>query len=308
MDEPKFSILIVDDEKTNLDVLNNMLKHDYSISVAKTGEAALNRALSNKPDLILLDILMPDMNGYDVLLALKNSDVTRSIPVIFITGLSSTNDEERGFMLGAVDYITKPFVNSIVRARVKTHLQIVKQIRTIERLGMIDALTDIPNRRLFDSQLKNEWAHALRDGTTISVMMIDADKFKNYNDTHGHPKGDALLQLLPRVFSASIRRGTDLVARIGGEEFAVLLPNTSLTAATQIAEQMRVAVENSIFPPDGEGNPTYVTISIGVAACLPTAKSEITDLMAKADIALYTAKRKGRNQVCSIMVEDETAT
>lgn len=299
-EDEKFSILVVDDEKSNIDVLNHILKSEYRVLVAKSGEAALKRTHEELPDLILLDVLMPDMSGFEVLTALKESDETRGIPVIIITGLSGVHDEEKGFFLGAVDYITKPFNNSIIRARVKNHIQIVKQIRTIERLGTIDALTDIPNRRSFDNQIFSEWGRAIRDKTPLSLLMIDADDFKSYNDAYGHPQGDVLLQVISRIFSKNLKRATDYAARIGGEEFAVILPDTDLDGALAIAENIRRNVEKAAIPSIRDIPPTLITISIGCACVIPENNDIVTDFIQAADSMLYKAKRAGKNRVCSI--------
>lgn len=295
----KFKILVVDDEKSNLDILVHILRPAYTLYIATSGIEALKRVESNAPDLILLDIIMPDMNGFDVLCELKKSDMTRSIPVIFITGLNSIEDEERGFALGAVDYITKPFHHSIVKARVKTHLQIVKQIHTIEKLCMIDALTDIPNRRSFDKQIRAEWGRAIRDKSPLSMLMIDIDNFKTYNDTYGHSHGDMVLQAISKIFLSSLRRAGDFAARWGGEEFAVLLPNTALSGALEIAEIIRSRVE-AIDISQLSGDPsTCLTISIGVSATIPSFDSSMSAFIGDADKALYVAKTTGKNQVCS---------
>ena len=292
-----FSILVVDDERSNLDVLTYILKSEYAIQVAKSGAAALKRARDQKPDLILLDIMMPDMNGFEVLTELKSSDDTRHIPVIFITGLARVEDEEKGFLLGAVDYIVKPFKNSIVRARVRTHVRIVKQIRTIERLGMIDALTDIPNRRSFDQRLEQEWGRAAREREPLSLLILDVDKFKIYNDTYGHPQGDLLLQSLAHTLAVTLKRPTDFVARIGGEEFAVVLPSTDLEGARIVAEELRSQVEAMQVPDPDNQNTTSVTISLGATSRVPEQGDLISDFINRADEALYEAKRTGRNRV-----------
>ncbi|MCD8349062.1 MAG: diguanylate cyclase [Planctomycetaceae bacterium] len=298
-DDARFNILIVDDERSNIDVLTHILKPQYGVRVAKTGASALKMANEHQPDLILLDVLLDDMSGFEVLAALKESDQTRHIPVIFVTGLARVEDEEQGFRSGAVDYIVKPFNNSIVLARVKTHLMIVKQIRTIERLGMIDALTDIPNRRSFDHQITVEWRRAVREAQPISLLIIDADQFKRYNDTYGHPQGDALLQSIARNISRSLKRPTDLCARLGGEEFAVVLPGTDLDGALLVAEQVRRSIETCKVPSPHTDSMTSITVSIGVATTVPGQDDKIEDLMARADQKLYQAKQEGRNRVCT---------
>ena len=295
-DEAKSTILIVDDEMLNRHVLYNSLKDEYNVLIAETGEKALAKIVEENVDLVLMDIIMPGLSGFDVLVKLKESKETINIPVIFITGLTSAKDETRGLMLGAVDYIGKPFNIDIVRARVRTHIKIVKQMRLIESLGLIDSLTDLANRRRFDQQLKIEWARAMREKTSLSLLMIDVDKFKHYNDAYGHPMGDALLQSLSRTFLHCARRPTDLVARVGGEEFAVLLPNSDLSGALIVAENLRKTVED-LGAPSGHDPEKPVTISIGVESAMPGQNFSIEDFVKNCDQKLYTAKRTGRNKV-----------
>lgn len=294
-----FNILIVDDERSNLDVLAHILKTQYNVQIAKSGTAALKRAKEQQPDLILLDIVMQDMNGFEVLAELKAYDETRHIPVIFITGLSQPEDEEKGFLLGAVDYIHKPFKPSIVKARVRTHLRIVNQIRTIERLCLIDALTEIPNRRSFDQQLDMEWNRAIREDTPLSLLSLDVDKFKNFNDTYGHPQGDILLQSLANTLTSALNLPSEFVARVGGEEFAVILPNMNLPNAMLLAEELRKAVEVMQVPTLDNTGTLSVTISIGAATVIPDDHQTIGALVTSADNALYQAKNSGRNRVCA---------
>lgn len=293
-----FSILVVDDDRSNLDVLTHILKSQYTVQVAKSGISALKRARELQPDLILLDIVMPDMNGFEVLAELKGSDETRHIPVIFITGLTQSEDEEKGFLLGAVDYIVKPFKTAIVKARVRTHLRIVKQIQTIERLCMIDALTDIPNRRSFDQQSSVEWKRATRDKQPLSLLIIDVDNFKVFNDTYGHPQGDVVLQAIGQMLHKFLKRPADFASRIGGEEFAVLLPNTRPEDVAHLAEELRATAEALQVHSLDSGPPLSVTISIGVASAVPEHGMQLSDFIALADEALYLAKNTGRNRVC----------
>ncbi len=295
MDE--FKILIVDDDKSNLDILNHILKQDYKIFIAKSGKSAIQSAMENLPDLILLDILMPDMSGFEVLSVLKNTNLTARIPVIIITGLTSVENEERGLFLGAMDYITKPFNNSIVRMRVKMHLQIVKQIRTIEELAKVDALTEIPNRRGFDERIAAEWGRAARECEPLSLLAIDVDDFKQYNDNYGHPKGDILLQVLAKTLSGSLKRSIDFTARVGGEEFSVLLPNTDLNGALAVAEALRLAAENIKITDQNTGKTLSITISIGVKTIIPTVDDSIENFINETDRNLYQAKNEGKNKV-----------
>jgi len=298
MDEIKTnSILIVDDEKANLMVLTHLLSREYVIYTAKDGQDAIGKAGKLLPDLILLDIVMPGMDGYEVLATLKNSEETRHIPVIFITGLDSGEDEEKGLILKAADYISKPFRAAIVKLRIRNQIQIVNQMRTIERLSMIDQLTNIPNRRSFDSRLSLEWKRARREKTPISLLMIDVDRFKAYNDTYGHQQGDAVLQTVADIFSRTLKRPADFAARWGGEEFAVLLPVSDMNGALMVAEEIRANVENAVIP-CADGEITNVTTSVGVNTEFPVDGGSIDGFISGADSALYTAKETGRNRVC----------
>lgn len=295
----KFRILIIDEDQRSSLALGDILKWDYAVYTAPTAAGALNMMLEGKPDLILLDAVLPDMSGFELLGRLKEMEETRSIPVIFITGLSGVEDEERGLRLGAVDYITKPFVNSIVLARVGTHIQIVRHIRTIERLGMIDALLDIPNRRFFDMRFKEEWRRACRHRSSLSLMMIDVDHFKRYNDAYGHPQGDLALQYIGNILTRNLRRPSDMAARLGGEEFAVLLADTNLRGSLIVAEHIRGDVEASEIPCSHTGELTAITVSIGVNTLIPSADQYSADFIQQTDKFLYTAKAGGRNRIAS---------
>jgi len=294
----KFSILVVDDEKSNIDVLNHILKEKYKLFIAKGGESAIKIARENVPDLILLDIIMPDMSGFEVLTQLKKSDLTSGIPVIFITGQDSKEDEIKGLTLGAVDYITKPFHNVIVEARIRTHMRIVEQMQIIERMSIMDELTELPNRRYFNDQLTREWGRAIRETASISLLIIDVDKFKVYNDTYGHPQGDALLQAVSGVFKQALKRPADFVARWGGEEFIMLMPGTDLDGAMEVAERIRMGVEETIIP-STDGTSTGTTVSIGVNCERPMINLPVAGFVSRADKALYAAKDSGRNKVCA---------
>jgi diguanylate cyclase (GGDEF)-like protein len=296
--DSKLTILVVDDERSNLAMLNMILCDEYEIITAKTGEAALLLAVEARPDLILLDIILPDINGFDVLVKLKEDPTTQKIPVIFITGLNSESDEEKGLRLGAVDYIQKPFKNVLVKARVNTHIEMQWQMRVVEQLGLIDPLTGIPNRRSFDDRLEMEWRRAIREKKPISFLMIDIDRFKIYNDTYGHPQGDTLLKAVARIFKERAKRPGDLSARLGGEEFGILLPDTGMPSALSIAEKIHADVE-SLRAPTADGTEiTSTTISIGVASVLPGKHDLASDFIFTADKNLYTAKTSGRNKVC----------
>ncbi|MCL2232273.1 MAG: diguanylate cyclase [Treponema sp.] len=293
----KNSILIVDDEAPNIAVLNRLLGSDYTIYAAKDGQTALEMAKKHLPDIILLDIIMPEMNGYTMISHLKEQKETKDIPVIFITGLNSSEDEEKGLGLDAADYICKPFTNSIVKLRVRNQIKIVNAMRTIERLSNTDSLTGIANRRKFNERLHLEWSRAARENMDLSLVIADVDLFKRYNDTHGHIQGDAALQSVARVMAKGIKRGVDMIARWGGEEFAILLPQTDIEGALTVAEHIRANVANERIP--CEGGEHSVTLSFGVSSIKPSAGTSIDEFIVSADKALYMAKEQGRNRVCA---------
>ena len=291
----EFTILVTDDEKMNVEILGGILSPMYNLLISRNGARALELARDHRPDLILLDVLMPDMTGFEVIAKLKSCETTAKIPVIFITGLTSVEDEERGFFLGAVDYIVKPFNKSIVTARVNTHIKIVDQMRTIEYIGFMDPLTKISNRRGFENRLNIEWNRSVREQAPISILVMDIDKFKNYNDTYGHQQGDAALKAFAEIASKSLMRAVDCAARWGGEEFVILLSGTDVGGAAEVAERVRKNVEDAVIPTE-DGSETKITVSIGVNCVVPTAESAIKDFIEKADQAMYKAKQAGRNR------------
>jgi diguanylate cyclase (GGDEF)-like protein len=290
-------VLIVDDEKANIIALTHILSPEYTVYAAKNGKDAVEVAKEHLPDVILLDIVMPEMDGYEVLSILKNEEETREIPVIFVTGLSGSEDEEKGLRLGAADYISKPFRPAVVRLRVLNQIQMLNQINMIRHLSMTDQLTSVPNRRNFDYRLCLEWNHAKRNKTPLAILLIDIDNFKIYNDTHGHLQGDAALQTTAKSITASLRRSSDFIARWGGEEFVVLLPATTIAGALEVAEAARENIEKARIPCVEEGA-EKLTASIGVNAITPDHELSMNDFISGADQALYTAKKTGKNKVC----------
>lgn len=290
------SILIVDDMPANLQLLAEALNPDYRIRVANQGSKALDIARSETPpDLILLDIMMPDLDGYQVCQQLKNDERTSTIPVIFVTAKSSVDDEAYGLSLGAVDYITKPFHLPVVRARVKTHVNLKLKTDLLEQLALIDGLTYVPNRRRFDQALEQEWARACRERQPLALAMLDVDHFKAYNDHYGHGAGDDCLREVAKTLKDALQRPGDLVARYGGEEFALLMPNTETSGGCMIAERARRAVAEAAVPHAYSSAAAHVTISVGVAALHPR-QGDAQPLLEAADQALYQAKQTGRNR------------
>jgi len=276
--EKKFKILIADDEKANLDVLIHILKDSYIVYPAKSGEAALKKAAEVQPDLILLDIIMPDMNGFDVLQRLKDDDLTQHIPVIFITALSNSEDEKRGLRLGAVDYIVKPFNSEIVKVRINTQVQLIKHLRTIEELGMFDEVTGMPNRKSFDNQLNVEWGRAVREKTPVSLIMIEFEELE----------GNLLLEVANTI-NTRLKRITDFKARYGDTIFAMILSNTNKEGAVVVAENIVRSVkrlEQQYY--------VKIELSIGVSVAEPTNDDPISYFVLQADRNLFKAKTEGK--------------
>ena len=293
----EFTLLIVDDEKQNRLLLTELFGTTYKIIQAKNGVQALEKARQHRPDLILLDVLMPEMDGMGVLRELKRDDATRLIPVIFITALSSATDEANGLNLGAVDYISKPFHPPIVRVRVRNQLQLLHQRRLLEQLASLDGLTGIPNRRQFDATLLKEWHRCQRNQQPLSLIVADVDFFKKYNDALGHAAGDRVLQEVAATLRQAARRPGDLVARYGGEEFVLLLPETDATSAQALAEGLQQLLHSKAFAHPNSSLGPWLTMSMGGNTIVPSPTALDPEFFALADAALYRAKHQGRNQV-----------
>jgi diguanylate cyclase (GGDEF)-like protein len=309
MNEPteRQTLLIVDDEPTNIQSLARLMHEDYQVLVASSGSKALEVATGEVvPDLVLLDIQMPDLDGFSVCRELKNDPRTSSIPVIFVTARDSADDEVEGFQLGAVDYVSKPYNPELVRARVRTHMRLKRKTDLLEQLVMLDGLTDIPNRRYFEEELQRQFRRSDRDKTELSVIMMDIDSFKPYNDNYGHGAGDQCLRKVAQALQNKAGRPTDMIARYGGEEFVALLPNTSQAGAVEVAESIRQSVATLQLPHAHSDVDSVVTLSLGVATFDPNtighreAEALVEDslqLVKRADAALYQAKRAGKNRV-----------
>jgi diguanylate cyclase (GGDEF)-like protein len=287
-------VLIIDDEKSNILALTNILSREYKVYVVIDPREAVETAERDLPDVILLDIIMPEMDGYGVIAALRKSEKTRDIPVIFITGLCDAESEEKGLILGAADYISKPFSPAIVRLRVANQMQLANQFKIIKALSATDELTGIFNRRGFDSRLSLEWNRAKRDKTSLSILILDIDNFKKYNDTYGHLQGDAALITVAKILSQTLKRAIDFSARWGGEEFAVLLPDTDADGALNVAEKIRKKIEEvQILCKNGDI--TNITVSIGINIYTSPENMSIQEFIDGADKALYSVKRTTKN-------------
>ncbi len=290
-------ILIVDDTPGDIKIIGEALKHDRKVIFATTGEDALSLAIESPPQLILLDIMLPGIDGYEVCRRLKSDKKTRDIPIIFITAKNRQEDEAMGLGLGAVDYITKPFFVPIVKARVQTHLELKQHRDMLERLTSLDGLTGIPNRRRFDEYLDQEWKRAVHDSASLSVIMMDIDFFKPFNDNYGHCAGDECLKQIAGALEGSLKRPADFVARYGGEEFAAIMPGTDIKTAVSTAETIRSNVESLDIRHSYSRVAQHVTMSMGAASAFPSHDCSRTSLLEAADQLLYKAKTTGRNQV-----------
>ncbi len=295
---PKAKLLIVDDQPINSQILHHALSGDHQVLVATSGEQALELCTSDRPDLILLDVSMPGMDGFEVCTRLKADPTTCNIPVIIVSAHNDVAAETHGLGVGAVDYIFKPINPIIVRARVKAHIALKLQSDLLRSWAYMDGLTGVHNRRHFDEQLASEWARAVRNNSVMSVILLDVDFFKRYNDRYGHQAGDACLRRVAFAIKANLRRPADQVARYGGEEFVCMLPDTDLAAATQVAQAIRQAVfAMQIEHADSVTSPV-VTVSLGVCSKSSAALGSEQALVKIADEQLYLAKSNGRNRVC----------
>ncbi|ANC92196.1 GGDEF domain-containing protein [Azospirillum humicireducens] len=297
MAELRPKILVVDDIPSNVHVLSRILKDEYDIYFATDGEKALDLVQVRMPDLVLLDIMMPGMDGFEVCRRIKGDPATHDIPVIFISAKSEVEDETRGLEVGAIDFITKPISPPIVKARVRNHLLLKRQTDLLRSLSFLDGLTGIANRRRFDDAMSREWRRCARAHLPLSLIILDVDHFKAYNDQYGHQVGDECLRVVAEVLSERTRRPSDLVARYGGEEFVCLLPETDGPGATRVAEDLRAGVAERRIPHAQSPVAPFVTISLGVATVIPSAAGSPDRLAEIADQLLYRAKRAGRNRV-----------
>ncbi len=294
----KQTILIVDDMPINIQVLARCLKSDYHIKIATDGEKVIEICMSeNPPDLILLDIMMPGMDGYEVCDALKKNIKTQNIPIIFVTAKGEIEDETKGLELGAVDYITKPFHMPVVKARINTHIDLKRKSDILELMLAMDSLTEIPNRRHFDTVLVSEWNRAKRSGSPVSIIILDIDYFKNFNDNYGHPAGDECLKLVAQTLKKCVKRSGEVVARYGGEEFAVILPGVNHSDVLGLAETLRYNIESLNIMHSYSDIANCITISLGAATASPDNGLEPAELINTADKMLYEAKSQGRNQI-----------
>jgi diguanylate cyclase (GGDEF)-like protein len=290
-------ILIVDDEVSNIEIMNATLEDTYEVCFATSGEQAIEIARALLPDLILLDVMMPEIDGYEVCRTLKADRLLADVPIIFTTGLDDQEAEARGLSLGAIDYVTKPIQPVTLCARVRNHIELKRLRDQLAELAVTDALTGLSNRRRLEQTLDAETARLARTSDWLSVILLDIDFFKLFNDTYGHPAGDRCIAMVAAALNRAVRRASDLTARYGGEEFACVLPGTDAEAAMKVAREIHVQVQSLGIPHTGSTVSSCVTVSLGVATarCLPGMAPDLW--IANADRQLYLSKSGGRNRI-----------
>ncbi|MBK9573957.1 MAG: diguanylate cyclase [Rhodoferax sp.] len=291
-------LLVVDDQPINIQILYQVFSATCQVFMATGGEQALQVCQDKQPDLILLDVVMPEMDGYEVCRRLKADAATAHIPVIFVTAHNDPVQETLGLDVGAVDFIAKPVNPKVVQARVKTQLTLKFQADLLRQLVYLDGLTGVYNRRFFDQQLSNEWARSVRTGTPLSMILLDVDFFKRFNDFYGHQAGDDCLRQVAATLKSNLRRPADLVARYGGEEFACILPETGFDDALELANHLGKHIQALHMDHARSDAATVVSVSLGVAAREGGTGGSAGELLGLADTQLYRAKSTGRARAC----------
>lgn len=289
-------ILIVDDSLAQAAQLRGILEGDYETVSAQTAERALMMIGSGEFSLVLLDVILPGMDGFMMLKKLQENPVTRHLPVILITSLGESDYEQVGLDLGAVDYIAKPFHPKVVKARVNTHIKLYRYRRQLEDQSMTDPLTGVPNRRRHDQHCLDWWREACRLGLRMSICIFDIDNFKAYNDRYGHQAGDRAIAEVAQKIAHHLRRSTDFFARYGGEEFVAVLLGDSAEKAYAHLCGIRQAVEAMQIPHETAEGP-WLTVSVGGVTVLPAPGQPYERYFEIADTMLYDAKHLGRNRV-----------
>lgn len=290
-------VLVVDDVEMNAMLIASVIGTLCEVQTATSGTQALTLIQQQAPDLVLLDVMMPEMDGFEVCRRLKADPTTADIPVIFLTALSDNDAEERGLNLGATDFINKPFRAPVLLARVRNHLELTRQRRLLERLSHIDGLTGIANRRYFNAILPREFKRMQRQNKHLGVLMIDVDDFKAFNDHYGHLLGDECLQKVAQAIAQCLKRSSDMVARFGGEEFVCLLPDTDLPGTIKVAQDIQRAIAQLQQPHALSQAASHVSVSMGAASEIPSNSTSSQQLLALADERLYCAKNSGRNRL-----------
>ena len=290
-------VLVVDDSADNLQIAGKvLLSEGCEVFVADSGARALEMAVAVRPDLILLDLMMPGMNGLETCERLKMLDEARDTPVVILTAAGDETFIVDSFAVGAADFICKPFAPAVMLARAATHIHLHRRTRELERLAHIDALTGLPNRRAFDHRIGEDWQRCRRHGGLLGALLLDIDHFKEYNDYYGHPHGDQALRDVAVALQASTRRVVDFCGRYGGEEFVVLTVSDSNSSIDQLVALIGAAVRGLGIAHEGIGADALLTVSIGYACVSPRDALNPPALIKAADQALYRAKANGRDR------------
>lgn len=292
-------LLLVDDQPVNIQALHQLFAADCQVLMATSGAQALRLCHDKQPDLLLLDVQMPGMDGFELCAQLKADALLRPIAVIFVTSNDRPEDETRALEAGAADFISKPFNPAVVRARVRAQLTIKLQADLLREMAFVDGLTGVHNRRHFDERLEAEAQRARRGRSSLALLLADVDFFKRYNDGYGHLAGDDGLRRVAQALKSSLRRPTDVLSRYGGEEFACLLPDTDLAGALAVAQSMEAAVRALQIPHAHSEVDAVVTISLGAAVAAPALHCATGELVKLADEQLYRAKAEGRGRACA---------
>ena len=333
------SILIVDDSEDIRLLLKSILKTagyddllfaksaNEAYEVLGVGKEAQSEVEIRKVDLILMDVAMPGIDGIEACSLIKENKNICDIPVVMVTALDEIKLLEVALDKGALDYIAKPFNKIELLARIRSGLRLKKEVdrrkererklvettkeleeanKSLKRLSSLDGLTGVANRRSFDERIELEWARAMRNAQPLALIMIDIDYFKPYNDRYGHQAGDDCLKKVASMITSTIHRAGDLAVRYGGEEFAVLLPDTNMEGAIGIAEKIRAGVEGMQIEHCGSKNNNFLTISLGVASKIPVKMEKFAPLIKAADKVLYIAKKEGRNRVKAALRQEES--
>jgi diguanylate cyclase (GGDEF)-like protein len=289
-------ILVADDDRVTVLLISAALRGEFDVVVATTGAEVLELAAAGNFDLVLLDVMLPDLDGFEVCRRLTHQLQGARVPVIFVTSLDQTADETRGFEAGGVDYITKPIRPSVVQARVRTHIELKRSRDALERLAAVDPLTGIANRRGFDDAMQLEWRRSQRSSRWLSVAMVDADQFKRFNDRYGHLAGDERLRSIATALAGCAQRAGEVSARYGGEEFALILPEVDPAKMQGVMRQLlnRVAVVHPSATSPGAQE--IITVSVGAISLVASRDATERSAVAAADALLYEAKASGRDR------------
>ena len=289
-------VLVADDERATTLIITSALKGEFEVVPMTAGGAVVERVSAGDIDLVLLDVVMPELDGFEICRRLKERPQTAAVPVIFLTALDARADEMLGFSVGAVDYIAKPIDPSIVLARVRTHVELKRTRDLLEQLALVDPLTGVANRRQFDRALGEEWRRCRRDARWLSLAIADVDHFKQFNDRWGHLAGDERLRAIAASLARTSRRAGDLLARYGGEEFALILPDVDTGMMHGVTRELLRAVAGTTESGRPNEDQMMVTVSVGAISLVPPRESAATAALSAADGLLYEAKASGRDR------------